>query len=371
VQEIVNWCRRAGAVSAAALAVLAGLLLVVVSTAGAAEPTMHFASRLQVHAICLRVVDPQGRPRELYGRLYTDGPAESVRPAIVLVHGTTSSTEDWDVSPRWSVARALANTGYDVVSYDRLGFSRSSYFNVPGGGRTLTLSAQRHMLHTVVGRVRRGAYDAAVHGSCTHPGARAGVPHSRIVIIGHSSGGTVVAGYPGEYHDVSAMVQADIATPLASDLGAGGGFTPSPAHPDYFIFFKTAVDCREFNGYGPGVVSYALNDACTPPFFLTPFGEIQSLTHDLSADAQDVDRIGPSIPILLTSGENDTTDPPSLALKTFAYYRTHCRCHVSELLLPKTGHLFMVHRSLPIWIHHMTAWLAHNGLVGHPLSHAG
>ena len=55
-------------------------------------------------------------------------------PAIVLVHGIASSTENWDFSPTWSVARALASAGYVVFSYDRLGYARSDYFDHPGGG---------------------------------------------------------------------------------------------------------------------------------------------------------------------------------------------------------------------------------------------
>jgi len=369
MKTILSTFRRRGAVLSG-LGVFVCLVFAVVGRAAAAEPVMHFDSRLRVQTVCLRVLDPKGMPRQLYGRLYSDGLPESSRPAIVLVHGTTSSTEDWDISPRWSVARALANAGFDVLSYDRLGFARSSYFDVPDGGFSLTSTAQRHMLHTVVRLVRRGTYELAVHNSCAHPRAHAGVLHRRIVIIGHSSGGTIVSGYPGEYHDVSAMIQADIAAPLQSDLGPGGGFTASRAHPDYFSFFETAADCREFNGYAPGVVSYALDRICTPPFVLTPFGEILGPKQDPSADQRYVARIGRSIPVLLTSGEEDTTDPPSLARKTFAYYRAHCDCRVSQLLLPNTGHLFMAHRSLVLWIHRVTAWLAHNKLAGHPLSRA-
>jgi pimeloyl-ACP methyl ester carboxylesterase len=50
-------------------------------------------------------------PSTLYGRRYTQGRVTARTPAIVLVHGIASSTDNWDFSPSWSVARALAAAG--------------------------------------------------------------------------------------------------------------------------------------------------------------------------------------------------------------------------------------------------------------------
>ena len=101
---------------------------------------------------------PRRRPSLLYGQRFTDGPTSGATPAIVLVHGIASSTENWDFSPTWSVARALASAGYVVFSYDRLGYANSSYYGQPGGGYTLTTQAHRAMLHDVVGDVKTGGY---------------------------------------------------------------------------------------------------------------------------------------------------------------------------------------------------------------------
>jgi hypothetical protein len=49
-----------------------------------------------------------------------------------------------------------------------------------------------------------------------------------------------------------------------------------------------------------------------------------------------------------------------------AYYQAHCGCDVSQLLLPNTAHLFMVHRSLPSWVDYVVNWLAAHGLAGRP-----
>jgi hypothetical protein len=46
-----------------------------------------------------------------------------------VLDGIASSTGNWDFSPTWSVARALATAGYVVFSYDRLGYAKSSYLD--------------------------------------------------------------------------------------------------------------------------------------------------------------------------------------------------------------------------------------------------
>jgi pimeloyl-ACP methyl ester carboxylesterase len=329
-------------------------------------PAMHFNHDMRVETVCFSVINPAGSQSTLYGQRFTDGKVSSTTPAIVLVHGIASSTEDWDFSPTWSVARALAAAGYVVISYDRLGYARSSYFDHPGGGLTLTTEAQRHLLHQVVGAVKTGGYTTAGGKDCSAPQRPSQLRNPKVVIIGHSAGGWVVAGYPGEYHDVAAMVQADItaATPLAT--GQGGGFTPDPAHPDYFQFFLTRADCETFNLYRPGVVPYVADIACTPPFLDSPFGEITDLTQSYAANARLIGRIGATIPVLLTSGDHDMIVPPSNARAELEYYKSHCGCDVSQLILPDTGHLFMAHRSLPIWIDHVVRWLGSLGLSARP-----
>src|SRR3954469_13987354 len=117
--------------------------------AAAAQPKMKIDPRLRVDTVCFPVTDPVGLPRTLYGKRYATPTASSSTPAIVLVHGIASSTANWDFSPTWSTARALATAGYVVYSYDRLGYARSSYFDVPGGGETLTTREHRRMLHEV------------------------------------------------------------------------------------------------------------------------------------------------------------------------------------------------------------------------------
>ena len=264
-----------------ALAVAAASLCLV-GAAGAAEPKMRIDPRLRVSTVCFPVTDPLGLPRTLYGKRYTTPTATSSTPAIVLVHGIASSTANWDFSPSWSTARALATAGYVVYSYDRLGYARSSYFDVPGGGETLTTREHRRMLHEVVQDVKTGGYATSASDDCAAatPG---GTRNPTVAILGHSAGGWIVAGYPGTYHDVAAMIQTSIfattdGAAAASDQSSqGGGFDPNPNHPDYFDFFHQRSDCESFNVYPPGAVQSVVDIACTPPFIPSPYGEITDL----------------------------------------------------------------------------------------------
>jgi pimeloyl-ACP methyl ester carboxylesterase len=338
-------------------------------TGPADAPRMTFDKQMKVVSICLPVTNPQGGQSVLYGQRFSDRVVTASTPAIVLVHGIGSSTENWDFSPTWSVARALASAGYVVFSYDRLGYARSSYTDHPGGGYTLTTQAHRSMLHEIVGDVKTGGYRIAPAASCAGTTTPGNTKSGKVVIIGHSAGGWIVAGYPGEYHDVAAMIQADISGSAggsaASPLGgssSGGGFTPDPSHPDYFQFFQTTQNCLDFNTYAPGAVAYVSKIACTPPFLDSPYGEIADLGAKYAENDAYIAMIGPSIPVLLTSGDQDTTDPPSSADADFAYYKAHCGCDVTQVILPDTAHLFMVHRSLASWVDHVVNWLRSHGI---------
>jgi len=346
------------------------------STRGQEAPRMHFGDRVKLTTVCFSVTNPAGGQSTLYGLRYIDRGArvDPRTPAIVLVHGIASSTENWDFSPTWSVARALAAAGYVVYSYDRLGYAKSSYFDQPNsaqpnGGNTLTTAAHRAELHQVVDEVESGSYTMTGGSDCSARQWPARLASPRVVIIGHSAGGWIVSGYPGTYHDVAAMIQADIdgsgaqpppGTPIPP--GPTVSTIPDPNHPDYFEFFQTRQDCENFNVYPPGEVAYVVQIACTPPFLDSPFGELQDFGVKFAQNDAAINTIGPSIPVLLTSGDHDGVDPPVDAQADYAYYQQHCGCDVTQLLLPNTAHLFMVHQSLPIWVNYVVDWLGDRGL---------
>jgi pimeloyl-ACP methyl ester carboxylesterase len=120
----MNGMRR-GRGLAVALAIVASLLLATSAGARAftlrvtgpsSAPRMLFDAKMRVDSVCLPVTNPAGGQSLLYGQRFTDGPVSAATPAIVLVHGIASSTENWDFSPTWSVGRAQASAGYVVFS---------------------------------------------------------------------------------------------------------------------------------------------------------------------------------------------------------------------------------------------------------------
>lgn len=351
------------------LAVLGAVVtaaLAVAPAAGAAEPTMKLDRTLQVATVCLPVTDPVGLPRQLYGKRYRTSSATSSTPAVVLVHGIASSTANWDFSPTWSTARALASAGYVVYSYDRLGYARSSYFDRPGGGATLTTREHRRMLHQVVQDVKTGGYSTTTTDDCAAatPG---GIRNPTVAVLGHSAGGWIVAGYPGTYHDVAAMIQTSIVGSTASSAeesegSEGGGFTPNPEHPDYFDFFHERSECESFNVFAPGAVPSVVDVACTPPFIPSPYGEIADLAAKLAENDVAISQIGPGTPVLLASGDHDTTAPPPDARADFEYYKANCGCDVSQHFIPDSGHLYQVHASLAQTVDLFVQWLSSRGL---------
>jgi pimeloyl-ACP methyl ester carboxylesterase len=349
-----------------ALAV-AAINVCLVGLAGATEPKMKIDPRLRIGTVCFPVTDPTGLPRTLYGKRYALPVATPSTPAIVLVHGIASSTANWDFSPSWSTARALASAGYVVYSYDRLGYDRSGYFDRPGGGETLTTREHRRMLHQVVQDVKSGGYATSPTDDCTaaRPG---GMPNRTVAILGHSAGGWIVAGYPGTYHDVAAMIQTSIFATTAgaaapSDQSSqGGGFDPDPEHPDYFDFFHQRSDCESFNVYEPGAVRSVVDIACMPPFIPSPYGEITDLAAKLAENDVAIAQIGPRTPVLLAAGDHDTTAPPEKVRADFEYYKARCGCDVSQYTIPSSGHLYQVHASLRQAVAEFVQWLTSRGV---------
>jgi len=235
------------------------------------------------------------------------------------------------------------------------------------GGETLTTSEHRRMLQQVVQDVNSGGYSTSATGDCAAatPG---GMRNPTVVILGHSAGGWVVAGYPGTYHDVAAMIQTSIfattdgAAAQSNQTSQGGHFDPNPQHPDYFDFFHQRSDCVSFNTYPPGAVPSVVDIACTPPFIPSPFGEITDLGAMLAANDAAISQIGPGTPVLLAAGDHDTTAPPEKVDADFQYYQAHCDCDVSRYTIQNSGHLWQVHASLPQTVDEFVSWLSSRGL---------
>ena len=324
-------------------------------------------SGLSIQTVCFTVYntgDPL--PSTLYGLRYTYGHPTDSTPAMVLVHGIASSTTNWDLTPSWSVARRLAMAGFVVISYDRLGFAKSHYDRPKGGDLILTTN-QRDMLHQLVGEVKSGNYTIAQGGDCSAPQVPSNLANPTFVIIGHSAVGAIVQGYPGEYHDVAAMVQANY-----SNQGSGAVVQQQitnvvapalAAGDDYVPFFANQQQCLQFNIYQPGAVASVVKIACDPTkFVLTPAGEFTGFPALEQENDQFIKTTG-KIPVLLTYGDHDAAFPPSTTQADYQYWITNCSgCDITEWNEPNSGHLFMAHQSMPQWVSEVVSWLASRGI---------
>jgi pimeloyl-ACP methyl ester carboxylesterase len=286
---------------------------------------------------------------------------------IVLVHGNSVTHAFWDVHPDFSVARRLAQAGYLVVTYDRLGYGNSPYRRADGAGYSLTLSSQRSMLHEIVGQMKAGAYGIAPAGSCAGAGPAVGVASTSVVIVGHSAGGAIVSGYPGRFHDVAAMVQAGFSNqgiPAEAGLYLASVWAPqAAAGKDYWAIAPTVADCERAVLYRPGLLSSIFPDVCRPPSFgEAPAGEAAGLGRVIAENDFAIHQVGAGIPVLLAWEDHDFFFPESTARSETAYWKAHCGCDVESWTQQDTGHALVAHRSMPTFTTEVVAWLARKGL---------
>lgn len=364
-----------------AVALATSLASLLLSNASAATP-----QPIRVETVCFGIVAPNGHPAQLFGRRYSVGRVTSATPVIVLVHGIDSSADTWDLTPQQSVARRLASAGYVVIAYDRLGFARSRYSGDPSG---LTLAAQQDALHGLITDVHRGRYAASEHNRCQTGRT---YPSRSVVIIAHSSGGLLVAGYPGRFHDVAAMVQANAPSGLVSLNPPGDAAVLSllaaevtPAHgaqddrygpigstkhdgappaapPGYSNPLPTRSACEEFMLWRSGAIPAAATQLCNPRRATpTPQAEVNSYPQQILANQVFIRATG-RVPVLLAGADHDSMMPGNANALELSAWRSACGCDVSAFVLSNTGHAFMAHRSLTTWITNVVTWLRSHGL---------
>ena len=380
------------------LLVVAAVTSLVAAAGGPAWAAPAPAPQVTVVTSCFTAAGPDGRTYRIQGRRYTVGSPTRRTPAIVLVHGVDSNAETWDLTPKWSVARRLAQAGYVVIAYDRLGYRYSRYGGADGP-QALTTAAQQSVLHDLVTELHAGSYrNGAADGRCApnEPTSHTSYRSDAVAVIGHSAGGFVVSSYPARYHDVVAMVQAnspsgltstnppgnaallsatappphgaqdDLYGPVGDPAGdtapravrAGYSYSPGPAR----------TDCEEFTLWRPGALAVVATPMCNPAnSTATPLGESQSFL----AQAMQADTVIPQtgdIPVLLADTDHDGVMPGQANALEYSAWRDHCGCDVTQFVLRNTGHAFMAHRSVTTWVGNVVAWLGSRGVRGTPAS---
>jgi pimeloyl-ACP methyl ester carboxylesterase len=238
------------------------------------------------------------------------------------------------------------------------------------------------VLHDIVGELHRGRYKiASADTTCSRVasiGRTTTYRSRRVAIIGHSLGGFIVSSYPGRYHDVVAMVQANAPSGLSSTnppgnaavLSANGppgqgsmadkygsigdawtdGRPPRPPGPGYDAQLATRRACEDFDFWRPGAVTEIATIFCDPANSVpTPSGEGASLpSQALNVNPGLIRKTG-DIPVLHADADHDVIMPGKANALELSGWQENCRCRVSQFILKNTGHAFMFHRSLTTW----------------------
>ena len=362
-----SWTMGAVLCAVLALSPVAGRAVAGVQAAGTSVHT---------DQICFEVRnqgDPE--PSSLYGVRYYVGNPHPWTRTIILVHGNSITHAFWDARPDFSVARGLAEAGYLVIAYDRLGYAKSPYPRPRGAGYTLTLSRHRAMLHEVVAQVRSGTYRFALDGGCSdEPGRPVALGSHTVILVGHSGGGLMVSGYPGMYHDVAAVVQAGWSnqgfSPAVAPFVARTVGPQLAAGNDYANLFPTPEDCETGVLYLPGVVPSLAPGLCraTVP---APAGELAGMAATIAETLPAITRVGPGLPVLLAWEDHDFFFSDDRQGAETQYWTTYCGCDVQSWTEAATGHAFIAHLSMPTFIAKVQSWLASEGLAAEDRQRSG
>jgi len=238
-------------------------------------------------------------------------------------------------SPTWSVARALAGEGL-----------RGLLLRPPRVREEQLLRPSRRRLHadhvgttgtsctTIVGEVKSGGYSTTSGSDCSGPQQPSTMQNRLVVIIGHSAGGWIVAGYPGKYHDVG---RHDPDRHLGLDLAAAelsaGKLLGRRGSPPALTIPTTSSSSRPARIAGtstptrlessPYVVDHP---PALPPFLLSPLGR-ESPTSARSTPRTTPTSARSGLRFRCCSPPGITTAPPrpSVAKADYDYYKASLR----------------------------------------------
>lgn len=276
------------------------------------------------------------------------GPLSPTRTVQVLLSGNTYDSVYWDFPYRpehYSYVHWMTDAGYVTLSVDRIGSGKSS--------RPLSLlvnmTSNAWVIEQVVAKLASGAL--------------AGVPFSKIVLVGHSYGsavGMLVASrsravdgliVSGMLHSVgyglllnaAAMYPAQLDPRFAGQAVPLGYLTSLPGLRSVFYWLP---------GAEPEVIS--VDEATKATMTLE-----ESLTQELGVAAS----LLVSVPVLSVVGDYDATfcgvptcsSPGSLAALEPLFYPPAAQLEMH--VVPDAGHDLNLHRSAPTWFAIAQEWM--------------
>lgn len=327
-------------------------------------PGVQAAEAVHTDEVCFSVHNTgDSEASAVYGKRYWTKKPTAKTPVIVLVHGVSPDHRYWDLRPDFSVARNLARAGYLVISYDRLGWGRSPYHRA-GGGRLLTLSGARDMLHEVVTHVHEGSYAAAGRGGCAAPGRPVGLASDKVVIIGNSAGGGIVNGYAGTYRDVAAVIPIGWSNHgFSADLTAYfATWMPGATLSEYATFLPDEASCTRFVLYVPGMAPGFERFCANGYGDAAPIGETTFLPNLIAENLLSISSVPDGLPILNVWADHDAAfDSTNQTLEDTAL-RDLTHADFESWTQTDAGHAPAVHRTMPTFTAKVINWLTSKGL---------
>jgi pimeloyl-ACP methyl ester carboxylesterase len=329
------------------------------------------------------------------------------RRVILLVHGHSVTGRFWDWTPYYSVARRLARAGYLVISYDRLTAGSSTFpaaaaLEAPAiqiaAGNTVTFDSDRAMIAEIVQQIRRTYRlpTTSPAGPCPASESAAIGRDPKIVLIGHSLGGALVSGYPGEWGQVApvdALIQAGWSNAGSSDEATEvvDAKAISPANLDARQLSLFLDDGSKRNRAAISAATCAENKrlllsppfdaavACEPSTFETvPYVDFVSAVAASQENQGFITQTPAGLPVLLAWADEDAFFPSDPRLSSgragcgaagcqkaeSQYWLAHCPCskHVTEWTEKNAGHAFVWSSTMPSFTDEVVVWLRANGL---------
>ncbi|HLE48196.1 MAG TPA: alpha/beta fold hydrolase [Candidatus Thermoplasmatota archaeon] len=333
--------------------------------------------RIQQTPLCFRVQNPSpslpspSTTYHLRGTLFHKGPARADAIAFVLLHGGGWEARSFMLNSEHPLPLTLADAGYAVITYDRLG-QGDSRPATSGPAQGWAFLDHLDMLHQLIGHLRQGTATVMENDGCAASHERT-PPFDRIVLSGLSLGGALVGHYAGAYGDVDAVIPMDW-----SNQGSNPALTAFIARSlttidqdGYAIFPTPGEDCRSLIFHEPGADPTLVNGTCGSPFRRTAASELTSLVEvTLQANAQ-VPNVPAKVAVLLTwADESFVFKPandqlPDSRRAEYDYWKANCPCaeKVETWTQEKAGHAMHMHKTAPTWTTRVLEFLDTNGLA--------
>lgn len=327
--------RRANLLLLAALLAAATL----VSGEAAARPGPGGSSRaIKVERLVFPVTLSDGNTYEIVGYLHYQGSYRN-RPLQVLVHGTTYTSEYWDLPAingvDYSYARYMASQKYAVLALDTLGAGESS----KPDGDFLDLAETAYGIHQVLVELRS-------------PGGVVKAPFDEIALVGHSFGAVINSLVQATYGGADVLVNTGfVFTPHETPIDPAviGQLLATP-----YISLPPEIRAALFYHAptaDPAVIAY--DNAEVADTFTR--GQLLDLLA-VFANPQLAGVGGVDIPALIQLGENDILHPASLLAADATLYVESPE--VAMAAVPEVGHIMNAHLGAALGWEQIADWLA-------------